>query len=188
MTLSIQNIPVYDNGITEAGEDLMRRVHEAAGMGCWHKNITRHAYGKGLLKKYVEGGWSARCNDCGQWGHTDNNDDIPNPAYLTSLDAYRLIWENLDPALKEGYQYKLNTFIYDGPVKWEWEAQPHHHLEALARTLTVECPEIDCVNGIQFNHEAIDPPGMGKHINNCPTCNGKGVITVLQAWEGEWKK
>lgn len=158
--IEINNIPVYDGKPTEAGEKLMELVHEAAGMGCYHK-LKLVTDSKGASKGYM------RCCKC--YGNDYERKIRTNPAYLTSLDAYCPVWGKLED--KSNQKLKYAAYLnHANETTWPWEAQPYHHLEALARTLTVECKKCN-------NNEVL--------TKDCPACqpNGDCVITVLQAWK-----
>jgi len=154
--MKISNTEVYTDAPTPEGERLMELVHEAAfgnGQSCvWHKweQTVRHIY---------------ECQVCGNIRQTKGTPPS-NPAYLTSLDAYRPIWE------KMGHEYKLKLGEILHVYGWAksnlamWELKPHHHLEALARTLTVPCV---CQGQVEIT---------------CPTCK---KVVLMDKIEGDPK-
>lgn len=115
--------------------------------------------------------------------------------YFISLDAYRDIWGKLSHRQQFSYAQVLSqlTDNYDCDTCEEQLcvaevepciqadtlfAEPHHHLEALARILQMNCPEC---NG--HGRLPITPRGElpSDHDRDCPHCE-KGKVTVLDAW------
>jgi hypothetical protein len=173
--IKIEGIVVFDNSPTPAGEDLMRMVHEGMDMGCWHK-----------WKKYIDtrqaiGEWSI-CEYCGVVFGIDRT----NPSYLTSLDDWRKVWDKVDTMSKDFHiDYSDSLFTVRRMslpyAVFPWQTHPHHHLQALASVLTVECEAIN--NGIPCDggelHKMAGLP--------CPSCSGKGTRTVLEVWRDKWQ-
>jgi len=174
--MKISNTEVYTDAPTPEGERLMELVHEAAGMGCWHGRLD-DVCPVCSCKQCIYKPGDYRCVDA---------EHCPKPAYLTSLDVLRPIWNKM--LVSDGA--KAATHLADIMGKG-WlniiMAQPHHHLEALARTLTVECPDDDCEDGEIHYDDPMSDYG-GTTPTTCPTCSGTGQITVLDAWEREIKE
>jgi len=130
-------------------------------------------------------------------------------ALLTSLDAWRPLWEMMnklkDRTLIRGYSVNLTKVLHadesntNPPLIFNAQAddtpmpsieimfahqyllaQPHHHLEAALRTLEVECPECE----IKYDHKG--------YITDLPTkpcicANTNGKITLYDKWEKHLK-
>ena len=155
-----------DNGVpTPAGERAMELVYEALTGECWH--------GEGLI----------RCPKCGAYdGFQIDPDGSPcNLALLTSLDAWRPLWERMsqDHKLTNRFRDKLERYA---PLNF-WLAQPHHHLEVALRTLEVECPDCGGEGRIDITHEqsSYHRGNIGKHYKSCTCTNGK--IPLWDIWE-----
>ena len=180
MTATIADITVLQDGApTEQGIRLMELVHEASGMGCWHKFVPNVCWYDFLC-----------CDKCDMTS-PDEKDVLqtgdfaePNPAYLTSLDAYRDVWEHLE--IEDGkFRYKWTDYeefllmlasdTKRGVISFI-TIKPQHHLEALARVLEVSCSNCEGVWGRMENRI---------NLERCFTCKGKGRMTVLDKWVSE---
>ena len=143
---------------TKAGIDLMRMVHEGMDMGCWHKHGGTRTH-KENARIHI-----AICGKC-------KGDKLINPSYLTSLDAWRPVWDKMTEEQLGKYTDTIITI--DGRENiFSWQMYPHHHLEALASVLEVEC----WCKGDTF-------PIGGGHMVPCPECKGTGKRKLIDVWK-----
>ena len=111
---------------------------------------------------------------------------------LISLDALRPVWEKIGAKLLlvTDALLKLRTPLAMRDKAGYWKlisgelclltfSQPHHHVEALARTLEVDCGECGGT-GKEKKHDA-----CCQHLNYCPTCSGTCKRPILSIWEEE---
>jgi hypothetical protein len=115
---------IKDNA--EAGIRACQLVYEKLTGKCWHDDIHT-----------VDDDRIALCGKCGEQVVSEFNEHA-NPPLLTSLDAWRPLWEGLSTEQKDTIDDILGKNM---DYYYSWEAQPHHHLEAALRTLDEECPE-----------------------------------------------
>ena len=57
---------------------------------------------------------------------------------LTSLDAWRPLWELMTPVQRANHSMALGG-IKTGSL-YKWDSEPHHHLEAALRAIEDACP------------------------------------------------
>jgi hypothetical protein len=200
--IKIEGIVVFDNSPTPAGEDLMRMCHEGMDMGCWHEWLPV------IVDPTVKEPElpCKHCNARRKWEFTWTF-DAGNPSYLTSLDAWLAVWEKMrDGQARQNREYgNALCAVYDkcDDIRgFIWESHPHHHLQALASVLTVECKqiphsvyccpqkEIDWMNQCRCCDD--DNPHVActctdKPIKQCEDCHGKGTRTVLEVWRDKWQ-
>jgi len=170
-----------DGVVTEAGMRAMELVYEALTGECWHRDVKRHELEKRAFGGYpiYEIGIQCACGDAVYSEKAFNIHLGMNPTLLTSLDAWRPLWERMDVEQKITHQKNLTLIWCDNPVEvFYWETTPHHHLEAALRTLEVECPECEGTGNSYSKTRDVTK----RHIP-CTCTNGK--ITLMDKWEKE---
>ena len=149
----------------KAGERAMEPVYEKLTGECWHE-ASGMIWICGKCKTDV--GWNGSMRDSVAV-------ETLNPPLLTSLDAWRPLWEIIKQWPHEKVQLWLDSLeiavlghtidiATEGDVLQVVLAKPHHHLEAALRTLEGEYPE--CGRRYGFSPRG-DLLSLSK---TCPTC------------------
>jgi hypothetical protein len=168
----------------EAGQELMRMVHEAMG-------FCAHVWGE-----RNEGGYypCTKCDEQAVILFTAFGLPKGMPKYLNSLDAYKKIWEKIQ-AYHAITGEKYNTALCEIAISLHrpiWDLYPHHHLEALASVLRVECEECGgsgekhCKTCLHSSTDYTCSGGIGDCL--CKPCQGEGTRTILDIWEARYGK
>jgi hypothetical protein len=174
--IQIEGIDALDGSTpTEQGVDLMRMIHEGMDMGCWHLWGREPRDGTPWHNHWC----CKNCESLEQSFMQNPHEWRDNPSYLTSLDALRPLWDKMSGEQWGKFQNELhrvisnelnNTVVIE-PIRIP---HPHHHVEALARCIEVECPE--CDGGGQVLNELESASG-------CPSCSGTGKRTIISIWK-----
>jgi hypothetical protein len=164
--MEINSIVVLQDGKpTEAGVDLMRRVHEAMGFtSCYHEWEKVIEKLEDVFNIYVE--WNCKYCDAVITNKDQRMIADTDPPYLTSLDAIHELELALSKSLLTDY---LDTVARRDSYSILMEA--HEKLEDIASIIDVECENVLVIDE--------DAP-------SCVKCNGTGKRKLLDVWEEQW--
>ncbi len=170
--------------LTDNSERASELVYEALTGECWHDAVK----------------WNSQCWKCSKCKDIFRLSK-PNPKLLTSLDAWRPLWERMDERgllhvqelmeivdptvrINKHGMYELIT----GELYLLMQAQPIHHLEAALRALEDGCCGEDGCDGVgqiwQPKDEVYPVDDSGTWVD-CSTCKGTGKVSLYELWEGE---
>ena len=185
---TFKDIVLKDGQPTEQGIRAMEMVCKALSIE-WHKWIET------TFRSPT--GWYKHICLCGFWYKTKGSDSpwhvghhpVDNPALLTSLDAWRPLWDKL---IEIGLdRYYSGTLLQEVATteggRFLWCAYPHHHLEAALMTLEDTCPDCEGCGEIEHDTGGVNPWGDPITALQPCTCND-GKRTLYELWKREVKR
>ena len=164
--MTFQEITLDKGQPTPAGDLAMELAFEKLTGGCWHRFPINSTFDHLICR-----------GECGT--KTKNSVERQalvngNPPLLTSLDAWRPLWEGMSWSSHILHANALGKVMDNNP--FIWKAQPHHHLLASLRTLEDTC---DKCEGRGWHEVCLD--GITPEQEYC-TCNN-GKVSLMTIWE-----